>query len=71
MTAKEAIEKLQTFEDQSEAVFVLRGRDPLAGYAVLEWAIQARYHGVNADKIKEAGDAAVALKMWKPKKLPD
>lgn len=71
MTAKEAIEKLKTYQDQNEPVFILRGRDPLTADAILYWALRAVDTGVNRDKRKSALQISDACDAWQPKKLPD
>jgi hypothetical protein len=47
-----------------EPMFVLLGRDPMAGGLVREWASLRRSHGENEEKVAEAEACAAAMDAW-------
>lgn len=57
-----------------EPIFILCGRDRLAPEAIDAWAREAERHGVNAEKVQEARDLAVQMRVWQTShqtKIPD
>lgn len=54
-----------------EEIFVLRGRDLIADETVEWWAIQARMHGCDSDKVREAMDVAERMRKTPGRKYPD
>lgn len=50
--------------DPDEPMFVLLGRDPLAGMLVRLWAAFRRAHGEDPAKVEEANSCAAALDQW-------
>lgn len=73
MNVNEAIRYLQTstFDDATEPVFVLRGRDRLAASCILYWIQQAEKFRVNRAKIIEAGNVIERFMTWPTTRLPD
>lgn len=73
MTVGEAIHHLQSdsFKEDNEPVFILRGRDILAYQSVREWAMRAIEEGVNSEKVREALRVAAEISEWPNKRLPD
>lgn len=58
--------------EPDEPMFILLGRDPMAGSLVRVWASMREQLGENPAKVKEARDCADALDAWarsKGKKL--
>jgi hypothetical protein len=47
-----------------EPMFVLLGRDPMAGYLVRQWARHREAHGEEAAKVQEARTCADAIDVW-------
>jgi hypothetical protein len=54
-----------------EPLFVLCARDPVAPYAVEEWARKAQEAGVRQEKIDEAKAVAQQMRKYPTKKIPD
>jgi hypothetical protein len=53
--------------DPDEPMFVLLGRDPMAGYLVRFWAAWRLQMGEDADKVENANACAGALNEWAEK----
>lgn len=70
MTAAEGAEMLAGINPLMP-VFVLRGSDPCAQAAILEWMIQARNREVNLKKLHSALRVMEQMEAWEPKKIPD
>lgn len=54
-----------------EPVFVLCGRDPLAGKCVRDWAAEAMKIGTNPEKVHAAIKLAEEMEAYEQKKFPD
>ena len=54
---------------EGEPVFLLRGQDICAPYAVLVWAAIAEYEGVSAEMVKAAKDQAEQMRRWQGSRL--
>jgi len=50
--------------EPDEPMFILLGRDPMAGYLVREWADMRERRGEDPAKVQEARDCADALDAW-------
>lgn len=70
MYKADLIKKLETIPE-SEPLFLLRGRDPLAPSIVAAWCDDAGFANVNPEKIAEARCVAAAMADYAPQKLPD
>lgn len=63
--------EIMKIREPNEPVFILRGRDVLAGQTVGAWIRAAEGAGVNRPKIMEAQQAMSDLLAYEPKKIPD
>jgi hypothetical protein len=54
--------------DPDEEMFILLGRDPMAGALERAWADMREYVGENPEKVKEARACAEKLDAWATKK---
>ena len=71
MTKNEAIEFLVTKLEKDEPVFILRGRDSIAHYAIARWLDIAEKAEVNKSKIESAQKVWLEFLQYFPVKTPD
>lgn len=71
MTKNKAIEFLVTKLEADEPVFILRGRDSMAPYAISRWIELARNNGVNRGKIDSAEKVFLEFLKFYPVRTPD
>lgn len=58
-------------DSPDEPIFILRGRDKLAPYAILEWARLAENAGVSEEKVCGAIKTCHEMRQYPLTRLPD
>lgn len=71
LKSDESFQRLLDNTADDEPVFLLVGRDCLAATTVFGWAAKAEAIGVNPAKVAEADGCAEAMRLYRPRKVPD